>query len=193
MKAKCDRCDRDATVTEVLVKGGQKIERHLCESCARDAGVSVAPGTSLDKLMASFVMQHQQAATAGGAQATTPRTVANACRACGLAFAEFRQKGLLGCPECYKAFENQLGPLVERAHQGASFHCGKAPVRGAADEVITQRLSALRKQLNEAVAAEQYERAAAIRDELARADVRPPSSTPRSDATQAHTKKGSDS
>lgn len=171
MKPKCDRCDREATVTEVLVKGGQKIERHLCESCARDAGVSVAPGTSLDKLMATFVMQHQQALAAS--HAPPQRAVANACRACGLAFAEFRQKGLLGCPECYKAFENQLGPLLERAHQGASFHCGKAPARGAADEVITQRLTTLRKQLSEAVAAEQYERAAAIRDELARAEHRP--------------------
>lgn len=171
MKPKCDRCDREATVTEVLVKGGQKIERHLCETCARDAGVTVAPGTSLDKLMASFVMQHHQAATT--AQTTAPRTVANACRSCGLAFAEFRQRGLLGCAECYKAFENQLGPLVERAHQGASFHCGKAPVRCEADEVQKQRLTALRKQLGEAVAAEQYERAAAIRDELARAEQRP--------------------
>jgi protein arginine kinase activator len=171
MKTKCDRCDREATVTEVMVKAGQKVERHLCESCARDAGIAVSAGTSLEKLMTSFVLQHQQqvaAATGGGAAVQGQRTVANACKSCGLAFAEFRQKGLLGCPDCYRAFEPQLGPLLERAHQGSSCHCGKSPSRAALAEVVQQRLAVLRKQLGEAVAAEQYERAAVIRDELSR-------------------------
>lgn len=169
MKPKCDQCDREATVTEVMLKGGQKVERHLCESCARAAGIAVSAGTSLEKLMTTFVLQHQQQAEGAPVSAQSGRTVTNACKACGLAFAEFRQKGLLGCPECYKSFEPQLGPLIERAHQGAAGHCGKAPSKVALAEVVQQRLTTLRKQLGEAVAAEQYERAAVIRDELSRA------------------------
>lgn len=177
MKTKCDKCDREATVTEVMVKGGQKVERHLCESCAREAGIAVSSGTSLEKLMTSFVLQHQQQGGGGSASGTgtsqPQRQVANACKSCGLAFAEFRQKGLVGCPDCYKAFESQMGPLLERAHQGSSCHCGKSPSRAALAEVVQQRLAQLRKQLGEAVAAEQYERAAVIRDELSRVVVAP--------------------
>lgn len=165
MKIKCDRCDREATVTEVMVNSGQKSERHLCEQCAREAGIAIQ-STSLEKLMTSFVMQHASPAAA------TVKTVANACQCCGLAYAEFRQKGLLGCPECYKAFEQQLTPLIERAHQGATCHCGKVPERAAPSEALQQRLNSLRKQLSEAISSEQYERAAVLRDELSRANPR---------------------
>jgi len=176
MKTKCDRCDQDATVTEVTVSNGQKVERHLCEVCAREAGIAVHPA-SLEKLMTNLVMQHVAGAMAD-APAGPPKAVANACQECGLTFAEFRQKGLLGCPACFKAFEAQLAPMIERAHQGATHHCGKAPARAAQTEAVQHRLSALRKQLADAVAAEQYERAAVLRDELSRASTPPEPAAP---------------
>lgn len=165
MKIKCDRCAADATVHEVTLKNGEKVEHHLCESCARQAGIAINAAISLEKLVTTFVTQH---ATTGHSS----RTVSNACEACGLAFAEFRQKGLLGCPSCYASFEQQLGPLIERAHQGAVHHCGKTPAKAEFSEALRQRLTLLRQQLSEAVANEQYERAAVIRDELSRASVR---------------------
>lgn len=107
-----------------------------------------------------------------------------ACPSCGMTFEEFRQKGVLGCAHCYAAMEAQLGPLIERAHEGATHHVGKVPRRllkgettAAAERAARllgtmkdhqERIRLLRKQLAEAVGAEQYERAAAIRDELRR-------------------------
>src|SRR5690606_11035078 len=110
------------------------------------------------------------------------------CRACSTTYAEFRQSGLLGCPECYRSFETQLGPLLERAHEGATHHVGKVPIRaltrsrmaaqsgrGPGVEAVlgdaqarAERIKALRRQMEEAIQAEQYERAAELRDELRR-------------------------
>jgi protein arginine kinase activator len=109
---------------------------------------------------------------------------AGVCGSCGLTFEEFRHKGVLGCAQCYAAMEPQLGPLIERAHEGATHHVGKVPRRLSRGETTAaaeraarllgtmkdhqERIRLLRKQLAEAVGAEQYERAAAIRDELRR-------------------------
>ena len=90
-----------------------------------------------------------------------------ACGACGTTFAKFRQTGLLGCAQCYFAFEDRLAPLIERAHEGASQHVGKTPRRALEasqrtdggkpiDQILAdaslhaQQLQLLRKQLDDA-------------------------------------------
>lgn len=176
---KCDNCDNEATVHELTVKSGIKVEKHLCDQCAREQGIAVQSHPPIADLITKHLMQQSMA----GPTRPPPRKL-NACSSCGLSYAEFRQGGLLGCPECYKAFEEQLGPLLERAHEGATHHVGKAPrrlllatqSRGDGDEAEAliggpderaERITLLRKHLQQAVHAEQYERAAQIRDELA--------------------------
>lgn len=156
MKRKCDRCENEATVHEVMIRNGQKVEKHLCENCAREEGIAVQQHAPVSELITKFVM-----AQAGGAQ-----TKAGACPECGMSFTEFRSSGMLGCPECYKEFENQLGPLIERAHEGGTHHVGKAPKRVGGSVDRQERITTLRKQLGEAIVAEQYERAATLRDQL---------------------------
>jgi protein arginine kinase activator len=180
---KCDQCGQEATVHELRVVNGKKVERHLCEGCARKQGIAVQPVLSVPELLEKYI---QQAATPPAKPvvpgAPTQRT--NVCPACGTTYMEFRQNGLLGCEDCYRAFESQLGPLLERAHEGGACHVGKvprrmlaggpkaAPTRRAVEAVLggpeqrAGRLAALKKQLEDAVKAEQYERAAKIRDEL---------------------------
>lgn len=162
MKRKCDSCEREATVHEVTIRNGEKVEKHLCDECARSHGLAVQQHAPIDQLITKFVMS-QSGQPAAPAKAGT-------CTTCGLTFNDFRQNGLLGCPDCYKAFEPQIGPLIERAHEGATHHVGKSPrrVAGAADR--QERIRVLRKQLAEAIAAEQYERAARLRDELLTAE-----------------------
>lgn len=164
MKHKCDRCSLDATVTEVTVRNGQKIEKHLCEQCAREEGIAIqAQHPPINELLTKFVM------TQSSSESAPPRTPT--CSCCGLSFADFRQRGLLGCPECYKSFEGQLSPLLERAHEGGTHHIGKVPRRAGASYDRQERLTVLRKQLSDAIAAEEYERAAHLRDELTRAET----------------------
>ncbi|MGC4030266.1 MAG: hypothetical protein QM754_00765 [Tepidisphaeraceae bacterium] len=120
---KCENCNNPATVHLTEIKGGKKIEKHLCESCAASLeGIGQSKGhTPINELLTNFVMAHQ-----GTAKETATQTQ---CDACGMTWAEFRQSGLLGCANDYRVFEKELAPLIQRAHEGATHHVGKAPTR----------------------------------------------------------------
>jgi protein arginine kinase activator len=61
-----------------------------------------------------------------------------------------------------------LSTLLERAHEGATHHIGKVPRRAGAGEQRQALLMRMRKQLNDAVIDEDYERAARLRDDIRR-------------------------
>ena len=168
---KCDRCDNEATVHEVTIHKGQKVEKHLCEQCAQEDGIAVQSQSIPSSLLQQFTVGLGQQAP------SKPSTRTPACGTCGMTYAEFRQHGLLGCPDCYHAFEKQLTPLLERAQEGGADHIGKTPNRSVGALQRERKLTVLRKQLADALAAEHYERAAELRDELrdAGADVSPSS------------------
>jgi protein arginine kinase activator len=170
----CGECgEREATIHELVILSGQAIEKHLCEQCAAAAGLGATSHVPLHELVSSFVKD-----PAGAAEVAAELS----CPYCTLTYTRFKQTGLLGCAGCYKAFEDKIGPLIERAHGGATHHVGKIP-RGALArsregglerlesllgtmEERGRRMNELRRQLAEAVAGEQYERAAALRDEI---------------------------
>jgi protein arginine kinase activator len=83
-----------------------------------------------------------------------------------MTMAGIREAGLAGCPECYRVFEQELGAIIERAQAGASVHVGRHPSH--ADALIDRAAARNRiaKELREAVAREEYERAARLRDRL---------------------------
>jgi protein arginine kinase activator len=161
------------------VRNGVRIERHLCEQCASEVGISIQPSSPVTQIIKQVMLQG-----IGTPQAPKPRGPAamTACPACRMTFGEFKQSGLLGCSMCYATFEPQLGPLIERAHEGGTAHTGKIPKRASkavAKPAVkamehdllamrNQRLTDLRKELELAVANERYEAAAKIRDEMRR-------------------------
>ena len=159
---KCDLCNKPAVVHEVTVRSGIKKEVHLCETHAREAGIVMPGQQPINQLLTQFVIS----------QAGKPaRTATKACSGCGLSFAQFRQTGRVGCAECYQSFEVELSPLIERAQNGGTHHTGKAPRRAGTSvdrQLLIQRLV---KELDHAVAAEQYERAAQLRDRLNSMDI----------------------
>ncbi len=205
---KCDHCDKDATVHEVTVRNGVKIERHLCEACAEQHGIAVHPQHPITDLIKHYVMK-QSIGPAPAEQGLTPVVPpvaqplrASQCSTCKTTFAEFKQHGLLGCPDCYRNFEGQLAPLVERAHDGAQAHVGKVPkhhvrqtevdeaaVR-AVQEQRLERLKVLRHELDQAVRDERYEVAARLRDEVRRVESEPvPLHSARSEVAREETRK----
>tara|TARA_R110000782_G_scaffold101029_12_gene187598 strand:+ start:2385 stop:2981 length:597 start_codon:yes stop_codon:yes gene_type:complete len=186
---RCERCEREATIHEVIIHQGKKRERHLCEACANKSGLSSDPHLPISQLISSFMLGPNAPTSAGAGETprppvATPRPTAR-CAGCGTTYAAFKESGLLGCPACYDAFAERLGPLIERAHEGGCHHVGKFPRRALRDcrslgdrervEVLLggqrereERLEAIRKALAKAVRDEDYERAAMLRDELSR-------------------------
>lgn len=165
MKWKCDNCSKTATVHLTEIKNGKKMEKHLCQDCAAQSeGLPVKTShTPINELLTNFVLAHS------GLQKEQGTT----CENCGMTWSEFRQHGLLGCENDYPLFEKDLTPLIQRAHEGATHHLGKVPVRRGATGVPLKRqldLTKLRKELARAVESEDYERAAKLRDQIKQAE-----------------------
>jgi len=91
------------------------------------------------------------------------------CPDCGLTLAEFRAKGRFGCPRDYEVFAEHLDPLFERIHDAQpARHVGHLPQSTGRSEKVERRqtITELRKRLESAVAEENYELAASIRDQI---------------------------
>ena len=161
---KCDNCNKTATVHLTEIKGGKKIEKHLCEQCAaQNEGLPVKSHMPINELLTNFVMAHS------GMQKEQALT----CEHCGVTWTEFRQNGLLGCAHDYTVFERELTPLLKRAHEDQTHHVGKVPTRRGGTGVPVKRqvdLTKLRRELQKAVEAEDYERAAKLRDQIRQAE-----------------------
>lgn len=171
MKHKCDKCEQKATLHQVEIVKGQKIEMHLCDQCAQKAGLAVPKDTftPMNELLTNFVKVHSGAAAAGsGGAIAAVKQKDTTCDNCGLTFSQFREQSLLGCPNCYKAFEATLGPLLERAQEGGTHHLGKVPSRSGSREERQEQLLRMRRRLADAVSAEDYELAARLRDDISR-------------------------
>jgi protein arginine kinase activator len=161
---KCDHCTKPATVHVTEIRNGKKIEKNLCEHCANTAESVPTKNTPINQLLTDFVLAHSGLA----------KEPATACPVCGITWADFRQSGLLGCEHDYAAFDKDLTPLLQKAHDGGTHHLGKVPTRRGGTHVPVKRqmdLTRLRKELNRAVEAEDYERAAALRDQIRQAEA----------------------
>jgi protein arginine kinase activator len=174
---KCQHCDRQAVFHITELEAGAVREIHLCEEHARvylnqsEAGGGPAPA---------------EAKPGGGL--TGPLGVGQtadelatldqkACPMCGITFFEFRNQGRLGCPHDYVHFEKELEPLIINIH-GASEHTGRVPTQASAGgppargtEELTQVIG-LRREMKEAIACEDYEKAKDNRDEIRRLEDR---------------------
>src|SRR5262249_36126768 len=88
-----------------------------------------------------------------------------ACPFCQITFLEFRTTGRLGCPFDYDVFRDELMPLLESIHDETR-HSGKVPKRAPRNSQQQTTLIQLRNELKRAVAAEDYETAARVRDKI---------------------------
>ena len=153
---KCMFCDNPATVHLTDIVNKKKREAHLCERCARERNLLPdPPGPQIDltALMNLLLTPFQQGQKAAVAPAEP------ACPTCGLTYAAFKAEGRFGCVHDYDTFRPVLEPLLERVHR-ATEHAGKQPraARRAAE------IEELKARLKSAVAVEDYEQAARLRD-----------------------------
>ncbi len=153
----CQRCSKnEATIHITEVSNGEHQESHLCEQCAEADGTVIKTPTNINQLLSSFIMAHSGVA----------ELAELSCPECGLSFLEFRQHGLLGCPNDYEVFEQPLDGLLTRVHGEDTHHVGKVPARGGTQQKRNMKLLRLRRELAGAVESEEYEKAAELRDRI---------------------------
>jgi protein arginine kinase activator len=133
---------------------------HLCEEHARSFlhKEQSSPAASIAGALAKQL-------NLGQTKAELAELDQKECPVCGISFFEFRNTGRLGCPYDYKHFEADLTPLLTNIHESLH-HQGKQPQRAAASADNQAAMIQLRREMEEAIECEDYERASEIRDQL---------------------------
>jgi protein arginine kinase activator len=158
----CEHChEAPATVHITQISENQTTVSHLCETCAREKGVVVEIGQD------GIVPEVQVKAEALARPQAQPSAEEDKreCPQCRLTFSEFKAHERLGCPRCYGVFDKDIEALLMLVH-GASVHKGKRCVPRTGESLTDDDLARLHRELEGAVAREEFELAAMLRDTI---------------------------
>lgn len=155
----CMLCQKkEARVHLTDVKNGKVRKVDLCEECAKAKGVDDPAGFALADLLLGLGAGEEL--TAGSPEGAEP-----ACPSCGLTQSDFKKAGRLGCPTCYETFAEGLAGMLKTMHKGTR-HVGKVPCGLKLGREVQERLQSLQRSLEAAIAVENYEEAARLRDAI---------------------------
>ena len=159
----CQNCGKNEATTHIKqIINGDMAESHLCSDCASHLGYSdmfSGFGLNLSELFGGFLGDMMPTLSAGNSQR---------CPKCGTSFDEIARSGKVGCADCYRTFYDKLLPSIQRIH-GKIKHSGKtvatAPEQQKS-ETTEEKIAKLKSAMNDAVAKQDFENAAKIRDEI---------------------------
>lgn len=149
--------DKEAKVHLTQIVGDKVQKVDLCEGCAAQKGVNDQTAFSLADLLLGLGASQEMEQASGGSDLKCPN--------CGFTQADFKKAGRLGCSECYVTFNEGLEALLKTMHK-ATKHQGKVPQAFQHCRDLAERLKSLQKKLEKAVADEDFEQAAQMRDEI---------------------------
>ncbi len=182
----CGNCGKREV--EVLVKqvvNNEVQDINLCRVCAEELGFL---STQLPSITISFSLHEMDAPQRKKivrlqSKRDEEKYDGIVCPACGMVYREFRNRGILGCAECYQAFRFPLGAKLQQI-QGAESHWEGtsklfSDIAVLAPETISEEqnleytneereadIRRLKGEIDDAVSREEYERAAKLRDLL---------------------------
>ena len=151
----CKEKEAKVHLTQIVGDKMQKVD--LCEECAKQKGVNDPAGFSLADLLLGLGASQEMEQVAGSGDLKCPH--------CGFTQADFKKAGRLGCSECYETFAEGLEGLLKSMHKGIK-HLGKVPQSLQQGRDLSEKLKSLQKKLDKAVADEDFETAAVVRDEI---------------------------
>lgn len=167
----CQECqEHPATLHFTKIVNGEKIEYHICETCAKEKGEHI-PGSSsysIHQLLSGLldIEPSLKDVKQTAAESHKKSQESLTCPGCGLTYSQFAEMGRFGCARCYEAFDSKLDPIFRRIHGGNDTHSGKIPRRGGQDLHVHREIEQLRVQLKEQIEAEEFEQAAETRDQI---------------------------
>lgn len=154
----CESCGKnEAHVHLTKIINGQKQELNICENCAQELEGFQSPFSFQNIL--SGIMEYMSPTT------QTAKSYEIVCKNCGTSYNDFKRYGLLGCSKCYKSFAPYINTVIKRV-QGNTEHMGKIPKKLGKGIIEKRKLASLKEDLQKAIANEEFEKAAQIRDKI---------------------------
>ena len=165
----CDNCSNIASVFLTRVVGSSLKKIALCNDCAESGEVIQSLG--LESLLDSPTSElpdipEPTPPSKKTNKVTKPITKIEelACR-CGFTLEDISRIGRLGCPHCYVTFQDLLKERINKIQRGSQ-HTGKQLDIPMSEEMLERKQARLENELNSAIADEEFEKAAQLRDEL---------------------------
>jgi len=165
----CDECKKNiATVFLTKISGSEVSKVQLCEECAK----RMEETTEAVNLLAFLP---QVLSSLQGLEDNLVEDILTGelltCGSCGTSFNDFQKMGLLGCADCYQEFSEALHRVVIE-FQESDEHIGKIPGKASEGARLRKRIIDLERHLQQKIAEEEYEAAAAVRDQIREIEVR---------------------
>lgn len=152
----CEICEKTEACVEVKrYENGEMRELSLCAHCAQKNGLSLPPNLA-DLLLDSTL---SEVAASSAEEGLVPSNAVTRCPLCRMRLSTFRKTGRLGCPACYTAWCDVLEPMLIGMHHSDAYKGTIPTSQGTNTEPLKQALAA-------AVAREDYEEAARLRDQI---------------------------
>jgi protein arginine kinase activator len=163
---KCQKCDKKATFHVSELTGLEPKELHLCEEHAREyLDTLPVQGKIVGNLASTLAKGLPKQMSLNKAVEELHELDQQTCPICGISFFEFRNRGYLGCPHDYDFFNKQIDAFILNVH-GANEHTGKLPARKSDNAQERMLLIKFRRDLEDAIQYEDYERASKLRDKI---------------------------
>ena len=167
---KCSKCNEKHAVIQLTIEVSEETKiYYICRDCAKKMGF-VSPLESakfpLDEILADIQnLPPGTPAVEEETSLTVKMKPGLSCDNCGLTFDEFMRIGRCGCSNCYTAFKPNMDAILESIH-GTTQHIGRTPVTEEPVMEAYVEKNRLEAELREAIATEDYEKAADIRDQM---------------------------
>lgn len=161
----CERCGKNtASVHVTHINNGEKVETYLCEQCAKETeSIHFHTPISFQDFLTGLL--DMSLGNKSQSKGYSDHNSILQCPSCKMTYDEFTKIGRFGCSQCYTAFNNQIIPIIKKLH-GNNTHIGKLPNRAAGELKLKRELEFLKKELQEAIKLEEFEKAAQLRDKI---------------------------
>ena len=161
----CEDCGlRPAKFHLMTIINGDRVERNLCPTCMAKHQKQL-PGLDFSNLagILNSILEGTRGAEEQARQ--DAQFEGCVCEQCGMTYLEFQKCGMLGCASCYQAFRTPMTSLLQRVH-GNTQHAGRVPDGAHSGTSIRMNIDRLSQKLQKAIADEEYEQAAKLRDAI---------------------------
>lgn len=144
----CDECGlfpAEIHLTRIVEQKTESV--FLCRACAQKRGIHADEGSADTQDVSRESVENRE------------------CAGCRMTLSEFKSKGMLGCPRCYRTFEKEIELLLRQVRGSAEYRAKECRLKH--DTVNdAASITILQGALDDAIKKEDFERAAALRDEI---------------------------
>lgn len=143
------------------VKGTSVREAHVCETCAQNNEFILPDHLAELMLEQELTAPDSKELPSESPESIDQQSVPDECPRCGISLKQVRTVTRLGCETCYPTFRHYLESVMLVMHHACVHKLDSHPLH-----VNTVEADLLNQKLQEAIAAEAYEDAAILRDQI---------------------------